>query len=67
MNVPEDQFPMYTITTEGVTLRQYYAATALSAWLQSKFCQVATPKHLAHYAFEIADAMIAFEKEEEKQ
>ena len=71
INVEEEQPGGYdsNMPKPGMTLRQWYAGQALKglvALSASGEVDDYRPKHVAHDAFEYADAMLAFEEAERR-
>lgn len=60
----ESKLGTYVPPVEGMSLRQYYAAKAMQAILRDHNGSDKQCAMLAFHAFNIADAMIAFEEEE---
>lgn len=60
-NVPDGAGDKWSEWDTGMTLRQYYAAKAMQAYVPRPDYGI---QQIVQYAFETADAMIKFEEQE---
>ena len=64
-NYNDENGPTYSLSSTGMTLRQWYAGQALSGIRgDTSAAEIMAPPKLAKWCFEMADAMIAFEENE---
>ncbi|MDR3351737.1 MAG: hypothetical protein LBO00_01710 [Zoogloeaceae bacterium] len=53
----EEQFNAYGVSS-GMTLRDYFAAKALTGALSMKYCSMSDAEGIARWSYKMADAML---------